>query len=159
MDLRLIVIPISDTDTATATVRLGLRLIVAFVIMSVLLVPYATAADAADQNSSPSPVRINRQCERTAVGTGALDRCVDSELTQLQVLLDSALKSEGLRFGFSVVQTVERSWITYMDANCLMEYSTYKGGSEYPSMVGFCKVQALSERILDIRKINILPRE
>jgi uncharacterized protein YecT (DUF1311 family) len=112
----------------------------------------SAASVAHSQLGAAPPVAYSRSCEKKAMTTLAIDRCAASELAQLQRHLDAVLSSASSDFGRRLVNTAEARWMRFRDAECLMEASTFVGGSAHSADVLFCEVSLTVKRIVELRQ-------
>jgi len=121
---------------------------------------HKVASAAASRSSSIPPPTYNKKCDRTAKSQEALDRCVASQVSQLDGELSYALSVEATtHLGHSRVLTTESKWLGFMRSECTLESRPYIGGSIDPLVYGECERGLLFTRVGEIRSVvDSLPR-
>lgn len=113
----------------------------------------AVAAAASSRSSSVPRPTYNKRCETTAKSQEAMDRCVASQVSQLDGELAHALSVEATYLGHSGVSTTESKWLSFMRSECNLEKRPYAGGSIQPLVYGECERGLLFIRVSEIRSV------
>jgi uncharacterized protein YecT (DUF1311 family) len=104
-------------------------------------------------SSTVPPPTYNKKCENTAMTQIALDRCVASQVAQLDDELAHALAVEAGYLGHSGVANTQSKWLGFMKSECSLETRPYTGGSIQPLVYGECERGLLYNRIAEIRSV------
>ena len=131
------------------------RAILGSVSLVILLVAVYSSSSSAASNSTTSTngsVTYNSACERTAISQIALDDCLASELTQLDVQLSASLAKESHVFGAELALAAQSQWKKFVSANCKMYANPNKGGTIYPFLLEKCQRNLTVTRIEEIKQ-------
>ena len=110
-------------------------------------------ANAAKPSSTVPPPSYDKKCESTAKTQIALDRCVASQIAQLDDELAHALAVEATYLGHSGVANTQSKWLGFMKSECSLEARPYTGGSIQPLIYGQCERGLVYNRIAEIRAV------
>jgi uncharacterized protein YecT (DUF1311 family) len=110
-------------------------------------------ANAARPSSTVPPPSYNKKCESAANTQIALDRCVASQVAQLDNELAHALAVEAGYLGHSGVANTQSKWLGFIKSECNLEARPYTGGSIQPLIYGECERGLLYNRIAEIRSV------
>jgi uncharacterized protein YecT (DUF1311 family) len=110
-------------------------------------------ANAAKPSSTFPPPSYNKKCDATAKTQIALDRCVASQVAQLDSELAHALAVEAAYLGHSGVANTQSKWLGFMKSECSLEARPYTGGSIQPLIYGQCERGLVYNRIAEIRAV------
>ena len=101
-------------------------------------------------STGTTAVAYDRSCEKTAQTQVAMDSCVESELTQLQTELSSALSKERNVIAPDLVDAAEAAFVRYETSECDAAASPSIGGSIHPLVEGTCQVALTVQRIQQV---------
>ena len=68
-----------------------------------------------------------------------MNGCAYLWLTRTQARLAQALATESKHFGAEFVRKSQAAWVTYRDADCRLQTSSYQGGSIYNLIYYTCE--------------------
>jgi uncharacterized protein YecT (DUF1311 family) len=89
-------------------------------------------------------------CERGS--QAQMDLCVDSQLSLADIQLMSALTAEAKLLPADSVHSAQAEWTTYLNAECGLIASSYRGSSSFSWIQGACRLDLVKERLKEVQE-------